>query len=207
MIFLFLIIILLFSVIIHEVAHGAMAYHLGDPTAKNAGRLTLNPIKHIDPIGSILVPLILIILPTRFVFGWAKPVPINPFNFRDQKYGELKVAAAGVATNLLLALIFGLALRFIPFNQSLFFIFGLIVFINLVLAFFNLMPIPPLDGSHILFNLLPKKTRQFQLFFQQYGLFVLVLFFFFFLPYLFVFISFVFKVITGFSANLLFSLI
>ena len=210
MIFLFLIIILLLSVIIHEVAHAAMAYHLGDPTAKNAGRLSLNPIKHLDPVGSVLVPLILIILPTRFFFAWAKPVPVNPFNFRDQKYGEAKVAFAGVGTNLFLALIFGLSLRFFSEffinNPSLFFIFGIIAYINLILAIFNLMPISPLDGSHILFALLPEKANSLKIFFQRYGLFILLFFFFFLLPYLFGFISFIFKAITGFYPGIFFTL-
>jgi len=93
----FLILILLFSVVIHEVSHGAVANYLGDPTAKYAGRLTLNPLKHIDPIGSILVPLFLVLIQSPFLVGWAKPVPINPYNFRDQKYGSAKVALAGPA--------------------------------------------------------------------------------------------------------------
>ena len=115
----FVLIILLFSIVIHEVAHGSVAYSLGDPTAKNAGRLTLNPIPHIDPIGSILLPGVLILMSVALggggiIFGWAKPVPINPYNFRDQKYGEVKVALAGPGANLLIALVFGLVLRFLP---------------------------------------------------------------------------------------------
>lgn len=202
---LFIIIILLFSVIIHEVAHGAVAYQLGDPTAKYAGRLSLNPIKHLDPVGSILVPLLLIILPTRIVFGWAKPVPINPYNFKDQKYGEAKVAFAGVGTNLLIALIFGLCLRFFPgffINYpALIFIFGFIVFINLILAIFNLLPIPPLDGSHILFLFVSEKTK---MFLKQYGILILLFFLFFLLGELFSLIGFIFELIVGFSPALIF---
>ncbi|MDD5606284.1 MAG: site-2 protease family protein [Candidatus Pacebacteria bacterium] len=205
MVILFVIIILLFSVIIHEVAHGAMAYHLGDPTAKYAGRLSLNPVKHLDPIGSILVPLLLILLPTKIVFGWAKPVPINPYNFKDQKYGQAKVAFAGAGTNLLIALIFGLCLRFFSSffvsYPSLLFIFAIITFINLILAIFNLLPIPPLDGSHILFTFVSEKTK---MFLQQYGIFILLFFMFFLLGELFVLIRFIFELIVGFSPNLIF---
>ncbi len=202
-----IIIILVFSAVIHEVAHGAIAYQLGDPTAKYAGRLSLNPIKHLDPIGSVLVPLLLVILPTNIVFAWAKPVPINPYNFRDQKYGEAKVAFAGAGINLLIALIFGLSLRFFsPFflnYPSLFFIFGIITYINLILAIFNLLPIPPLDGSHILFTFLPQKAQAMKIFFQQYGLFFLLFLIFFFLPIIFSFMGFTFQLITGFSPGIL----
>ena len=120
--FIFLIIILIFSVIIHEIAHGSVAYYLGDPTAKYAGRLTLNPLKHLDPVGSVIVPVFLAIMAqvtgSGIIFGWAKPVPVNPYNFRDQKYGSLKVALAGPSSNLLVALIFGLTLRFVPLITS-----------------------------------------------------------------------------------------
>ena len=116
--YLFLIIILIFSVVIHEVSHGAIANYLGDPTAKYVGRLTLNPLKHLDPLGSVILPLFLILIAKLsgggIIFGWAKPVPINPSNLRDKKYGEAKVALAGPASNLSVALVFGLALRFIP---------------------------------------------------------------------------------------------
>ena len=134
------IIVLLFSVILHEVAHGSIALQLGDPTAKNAGRLTLNPIKHIDVFGTIILPAILLItgLP---VVGWAKPVPVNPFNFRDRRWGELKVSLAGPATNLLVAVIFGLAIRFIVLPYPVIILFSLIVFYNFLLGIFNLIPI------------------------------------------------------------------
>src|SRR3989344_2127263 len=110
--FIFSIIVLIFSVIIHEVAHGWAANSLGDPTAKLAGRLTLNPIRHIDPVGTILIPLLLKLSGSPFLFGWAKPVPYNPYNLRNQRWGEAFVAVAGVATNLFLAILFGLLARY-----------------------------------------------------------------------------------------------
>jgi Zn-dependent protease len=174
---LFLIIILLFSIVIHEVAHGAMAYHLGDPTAKYAGRITLNPIKHIDPIGSILVPLFLVIVRSPFLFGWAKPVPVNPYNFRDRKYGSAKAAMAGPGANFLVALFFGLPLRLFPDLieiPGLFLMSSSIVFVNILLAIFNLLPIPPLDGSHILFAFLPYHATQIKTFLTQFGFLILI---------------------------------
>jgi Zn-dependent protease len=175
-----LIVVLIFSVVIHEVAHGAMAYHLGDPTAKYAGRLTLNPIRHLDPIGSILLPVFLIIIRSPFLFGWAKPVPFNPYYLRDQRYGSAKVALAGPASNLLVALVFGLLMRFSPdltgFPRIFLFTITHIVFINILLAVINLMPIPPLDGSHILFTFLPYSMQRFKVMFSQYGFIILMIF-------------------------------
>lgn len=176
---LFLLAILLLSIVIHEVSHGLMANYLGDPTPKYAGRLSLNPLRHLDPIGSLLVPLFLIIMRSSFLFGWAKPVPINPYNFRDQKYGSAKVSLAGPGANLLVALVFGLAIRFFgdPTAPSpLFSMFSLIVLINILLAVFNLLPIPPLDGSHILFTFLPYRAEEMKRFLIQYGFLILVLF-------------------------------
>ena len=133
---LFQLAILLMSVVIHEFAHGWMALYLGDSTARNYGRLTLNPIKHLDLFGSFLVPLFLIIVRAPFVFGWAKPVPYNPLNLRDQKYGQAKVAAAGPAANLLIVLFFTLILRLTPdqilISTGLDQIFGLIIFFNIL---------------------------------------------------------------------------
>lgn len=180
--YIFIILTLLLSIIVHEVSHGMTADFLGDPTAKRAGRLTLNPLKHLDPIGSVLVPLALLLM-MKFtgggiIFGWAKPVPINPRNFRDQKYGSAKVSLAGPASNLLIALVFGLTLRFIPAlsGLSLGLMFSLIVYINILLAVFNLLPIPPLDGSKILFTFLPStvKMRRIKMMLQQYGMFILI---------------------------------
>lgn len=176
----FSLIILLFSVIIHELAHGYTAYSLGDPTAKYAGRLTLNPLSHLDWFGSIILPLLLYISGSTFLFGWAKPVPVNPRNFNDQKYGDIKVSVAGPLSNLCLALVFGMALRFAPdsfliANPGIFIALTYIVTINVWLAIFNLIPVPPLDGSWILFSLLPFKFQNIKNFLQQYG--VAILFF------------------------------
>ena len=133
----FFLIILLFSVIIHELAHGSVAYSLGDPTAKYAGRLTLNPLKHLDPFGSVILPLLLFLSGSQFLIGWAKPVPINPYNFKDQKWGPLKVAVSGPASNIIVALIFGLLIRFIPSSlfisaPGLFLMFAFTVWINII---------------------------------------------------------------------------
>lgn len=176
----FTLIVLLFSVMAHEIAHGSVAYQLGDPTAKNVGRLTLNPIKHIDPLGSIIVPISMFIFTAGMgpVFGWAKPVPINPYNFRDKKWGALKVAVAGPATNFLIALIIGLFIRFASISESLYVFLGIIVFYNFLLGIFNLLPIPPLDGSWILFSLLPEKFMNIRLFLSRYGFFILIIFLF-----------------------------
>lgn len=204
MITIFSLIILLFSVIIHEVSHGAMANYLGDPTAKYSGRLTLNPLKHLDPIGSVILPIFLVLMATisggGIIFGWAKPVPINPFNFRDQKYGQAKSALAGPAVNLGIALIFGLAIRFFPSffaSLNLLPLLSYIVYINVLLAVFNLLPIPPLDGSHILFTFLPRSFESLKLFLSQYGLFLLLSIIFFFSKWLMLVVSLIFSLIVG----------
>ncbi len=175
-------IVLFFSIVIHEVAHGGMALHLGDPTAKNEGRLTLNPLKHIDPFGTIFLPIftfaIRAITGWGVVFGMAKPVPVNPFNFRDKKWGNLKVSIAGPAANLLLALIFGFAVRFMILPGAMAELFAIVVFYNVLWAFFNLVPIPPLDGSHILFSFLPERFQSFRLFIKQHGFLILLIFLF-----------------------------
>jgi Zn-dependent protease len=199
----FVIIILIFSVVIHEVAHGNVANQLGDPTAKYAGRLTLNPLAHLDPVGSLLVPLFLFMVTGgRFVFAMAKPVPINPFNFRDKKFGEVRVAIAGATANFVLALIFGLIIRFTPgyvgpIGSAIYVMFQWVVFINLLLAVFNLVPIPPLDGSHVLFAFLPASQTEFKLFLQRWGLFILLFFIFFLSRFLFPIIQFLYQLIVG----------
>ncbi len=167
-------IILLFSIILHEIAHGTVAYMLGDPTAKLAGRLTLNPLKHLDPIGSVLLPLVLF-LSTQgaMVFGWAKPVPINPFNLTDKRWGELKVGIAGVAVNFFIAIAFSVLARFFYVSDSFFAIVSFAAVLNFALGIFNLLPIPPLDGSHVLFSFLGEKLSDFKIFMQQYGIFIL----------------------------------
>jgi len=196
----FSLIILLFSIMLHEIAHGNIAYHLGDPTAKYAGRLTLNPLKHLDPFGSIILPLILLLVTfcRGPIFGWAKPVPINPYNFKDQKWGTLKVAIAGPSMNFLVAIIFGLLIRFFPFlPEGFLVIFSLITVYNLAWGIFNLVPIPPLDGSHILFTFLPEKFTQLKLALQQYGMFILLFFIFFGLTWIFQGSVFLFELISG----------
>jgi len=200
---LFFIVILLFSVILHEVAHGYVALSLGDPTAKNAGRLTLNPLPHIDLIGSLLVPFVLILFHSPFLVGWAKPVPVNPYNLRDQKYGSAKVSFAGPGANLAIALVFGLLLRFLSvpiadFLPSLIPLFVGIVQVNLILAIFNLVPIPPLDGSHILFDFLPRSLSIVRDFLGRYGLFVLLFFMIFLFQFLAAPIDWLFRLIVGF---------
>ena len=177
----FSIIVLIFSVVIHEVAHGYTALLFGDHTAKNLGRLTLNPIKHIDLFGSIIIPLVLILLPGNLVIGWAKPVPYNPYNLKNRKWGEFWVAFAGPLSNILIGTIFILLIRsadtlsLSPVFITLSFV---IVLINFVLAFFNLIPIPPLDGSKILLNLLPFRFYdKVSIFMERWGLLVVVGFF------------------------------
>lgn len=164
---LFLYLVIIISAIFHEYAHGWMAYRLGDPTAKNAGRLTLNPLSHIDPVGTVIVPLLLLFTSGIF-FGWARPVPYNPQNLRDQKRGSLKVGFAGPATNLLIAFILGLLIRFsefigafIPVPSISWEFLGLIVYVNIFIGLFNLIPLPPLDGSKIFADLFPRQWRGF----------------------------------------------
>lgn len=175
----FTLIVLLLSIIIHEVAHGSMALRLGDTTAKQAGRLTLNPIKHIDLFGTILLPLLLVIMRSPIVIGWAKPVPINPFNLRDPKWGMLKVSLAGPSANFLIAIIFGLIIRFFALPETLSVLFSIIVLYNFAWGIFNLIPIPPLDGSHILFTFLSARYNHIKMFLHQYGLFIFIFFLFF----------------------------
>jgi Zn-dependent protease len=173
----YIIAILIMSVVIHEVSHGFVADLLGDPTARLQGRLTLNPLKHLDLFGSFLVPLVMYIS-TGFMFGWAKPVPYNPYNLKHSRLAEAYVAGAGPLSNLIIASLFGLALRFgvntlsSPVVEAL----SLIVLINIVLAVFNLVPIPPLDGSKILFTLLPARFQNIRFFLERYGLILVLLF-------------------------------
>ncbi len=175
-----LIAVLIFSVMIHEIAHGLAALWQGDWTAQQAGRLTLNPLKHLDPWGSFIIPLFLVISQVGIVFGWAKPVPYNPYNLRDQKYGPAIVGMAGPFSNLLLALFAGILMRFLlvmSISSSSFIFIVLVVFIqiNVLLMIFNLLPIPPLDGSKLLFTFLPISEHTKQLL-EQYGFVFLFLF-------------------------------
>jgi Zn-dependent protease len=199
---LFFIIALIFSAIIHEYAHGWVALKLGDHTAEDAGRLTLNPLPHLDPVGSILLPMLLLLSKTGFFIAWAKPVPYNPNNLRDQKYGDLKVALGGPGSNLLMAVFFGILARLLPLSLNLkqilainavnlnsetlgltqgqplaaMFVLSIILcFVNLILMLFNLIPVPPLDGSKII---LPFLSYRNQMRFHQlstYG-FIIILF-------------------------------
>lgn len=151
--------ILIFSIILHEVAHGYAAEKLGDPTARYAGRLTLNPLVHIDMLGSIILPLLSILSPGGFIFGWAKPVPYNPYNLvRAPKWGEAIVAGAGPATNFALAFLFALFVRFSP-DATFTAVCFMGVAANLWLGFLNLIPVPPLDGSKVFEALLPRSLR------------------------------------------------
>jgi Zn-dependent protease len=181
--FIFQILILIFSVVIHEVAHGYAALMQGDITAKYAGRLTLNPIKHLDPVGSIIVPIILSMIPGGIIFGWAKPVPFNPNNLKNKRWGEAIVAVAGPISNIILAVVFGVLIRFsdvLNLNESFVKLSLFVILINIVLAIFNLIPIPPLDGSKILFSFFPKYASEIRNFLERYG-FLILLFFIFFL--------------------------
>jgi len=204
----FSIVVLVVSVILHEVAHGYMANYLGDPTARLAGRLTLNPIAHVDPVGSIILPALLAITGSPLLIGYAKPVPYNPYNLRG-KFGETLVAASGPGTNLLLALLFGLIIRFgaVSMTAPMLGAFTIVVYVNLVLALFNLIPIPPLDGSKVLSGILPRalahKYDLFRVNFERLGilsgtLLVLVVFYLL-LPYFSALIAQLFYLLTGLS--------
>jgi Zn-dependent protease len=168
------VVVLLFSIIIHEIAHGYVALLNGDPTARMLGRITLNPIPHIDPVGSILLPLLLLISQSSFLIGWAKPVPVNPLNFRNFRWGEFAVSAAGPVSNLALAAIFSILLRLGLENPGLTQLAYFGVSINIILALFNLIPIPPLDGSHILALVLPRELARLYSYLQPVG-FILIL--------------------------------
>lgn len=209
--FIFIIIILILSVVIHEVSHGYVAQMLGDPTARLAGRLTLNPLKHLDPLGSVIIPALLVLTQANFLFGWAKPVPYNPYNLRNQRWGEAIVAAAGPLVNIALALIFGLIIRFglafgvLSPSGAFVELASFVVYINIVLAIFNMVPIPPLDGSKVLASVLPHhlhlRYMEFQNMILRYGMFsmfiFLIIFIYFLWPIFSTFIFFIFRLITG----------
>ncbi|HAS85007.1 MAG TPA: site-2 protease family protein [Candidatus Yonathbacteria bacterium] len=198
----FFLIILIFSIIIHEIAHGYMAEWFGDPTARLAGRLTLNPVPHIDPLGSIIIPAMMLFgSGGTFAFGWAKPVPYNPYNLSNFKWGTVAVGLAGVLANLALAVIFGLMLRYSgvlgitdgAFAQML----ATIVFLNIILAVFNMIPFPPLDGAKVLFAFLPIRFQYIHDYLEQNWLIFIVFVIFFAKYILWPISSFIFWGITG----------
>lgn len=181
--------VVLFAITIHEAAHGWTAYKMGDPTAHAMGRITLNPLAHIDPIGTILFPLILVIMGAP-PFGWAKPVPVNPFNLRNPRRDNLFISAAGPLSNLGVAFVALIGLHLLKtldpsilsgrsgmfnFSQGLFLIFYYTILINVILAFFNLIPIPPLDGSGVLMGLISEEAAQKFEQIRPYGFLILML--------------------------------
>jgi len=174
------VIILLISVVIHELAHGYVAEYFGDPTARHAGRLTLNPLPHLEFFGSFLLPIIFLISGSSFMIAWAKPVPVNPNNFYNIKKGTIWVSLAGVIANFLLAVIFGLFIRVLAvtgnISPDILVITSKIFVVNIILAIFNIIPIPPLDGSKVLFALLPSKYINIESFLNRYGFVLLILF-------------------------------
>lgn len=214
--FIYALVVLLFSAILHEISHGFSAKLQGDNTAEEAGRLTLNPLPHLDPFGSIILPLLLA-LPALFgapviIIGWAKPVPFNPANLKNKKWGPALVAIAGPLTNIFIALVFGLILRLsfaVEELPALNIFLMIIVWINLLLAVFNLIPIPPLDGSKLLFSFLTVfgrlsggKLFQIESWFERYGFFLLLIFIFFGFNLILPVIFSLFRIITGQSFGL-----
>lgn len=200
--FIFSIIILIFSVVIHEVSHGYAAYLQGDNTARFQGRLTLNPLKHLEWFGSFILPVMSYLL-GGFIIGWAKPVQFNPYNLRNQRWGEAIVAFAGPLSNICIALFFGLLIRFgvlAQFGVAFVYIASTIVFINLILATFNLIPVPPLDGSKILFSILPYSMQNVRNTLEQNSLFILIFFVFFLWQFVLPLVVWEFTLITGLSA-------
>jgi Zn-dependent protease len=170
--------VLLFSIIVHECAHGYVAEWWGDPTARMLGRLTLNPLPHIDLVGSLIVPGLLLLSSSGILFGWAKPVPVTPQNFRDRKWGDITVSLAGPASNVLLAVSLALVLLMVRLTTGsipvvLFQLCSYGILLNFILAVFNLLPVPPLDGSHVVANLLPRPAAYAYQSLGQYGLLII----------------------------------
>ncbi|MDD3006142.1 MAG: site-2 protease family protein [Candidatus Pacebacteria bacterium] len=203
--------VLIFSIVIHEFSHGWMADQLGDPTARFMGRLTLNPIPHIDPLGSVIVPLFLLLTRAGFVIGWAKPVPYNPYNLKDQKKGPALVALAGPLSNLMVAVIFGVVVRLLvaqgnTANMTIA-LFDLIILYNVMLAMFNLVPLPPLDGSKILEAILPQSMRGGMQFLEKNYMLFLLIFIFFGFQYIAPVMAILYYVIAGVPAGNMLTLV
>lgn len=202
----FQLIVLIFSVVIHELSHGYVAEYLGDPTARLAGRLTLNPLPHLDLFGSLIVPASLWVLSGgQIVFGWAKPVPYNPNNLRDPIMGGGKIAAAGPASNFLIAIVFGVIFRIFfaagALTGFLSTLFSIIIYLNILLGVFNLVPIPPFDGSKVLFALLPRSESGLRLmaFLERYGMMLVIIFILFGFDLILPVINALFQLLTGAS--------
>lgn len=199
----------LYAIVIHEFSHALAAYRQGDMTAKLNGRLTLNPIPHLDMFGTIILPAMLILSGSPLVVGWAKPVPINPFNFKNQKWGNTIVSLAGPAANLISAILFVIILKvvigfgFIGFDNYLATFLSYLIIINIVLLIFNLIPIPPLDGSKFLFDVLPERFNNLKIFLSRQGPWILII--------LLIMDSFLglgfFGRIIGFFVNLIYSIV
>ena len=166
-------VVLILSIVFHEIAHGYVAYRLGDPTAKAANRLTLNPLRHVDPFGSVLLPLILVMTNSPVLFGWAKPVPVNPGYFRDVKKGMMLVGVAGPASNLVLASAAALVFRVLGPDGLIGLFLVQVCIINVVLALFNLIPVPPLDGSRVVVGFLPAELARSYLRLEPYGFLII----------------------------------
>lgn len=170
------VVVLVISIILHEIAHGYAADKLGDPTARLQGRLSLNPLVHIDWIGSVILPFFLVLSGAPFVLGWAKPVPFNPYNMKNPRTGAMIVAIVGPLTNLLLAIMGSLLLHVGIFGAGgNYFLMSLII-TNIALAVFNLVPIPPLDGHHLLFGIIPTQFNHIKNFLRKYSFIILIIF-------------------------------
>jgi Zn-dependent protease len=185
------------SVIIHELSHGYTAELLGDPTPRLQGRLTLNPLKHLDFFGSFVVPILTTM--AGFTFGWAKPVEWNPYNVRNKRWGEFLISLAGPASNILIALVFGLIIRFYhdSLSSSFIYIATYIVIINIVLPVFNLIPLPPLDGSKLLFSFLPIRWYFIRKILETYSILFFLIVAIFLWQYIEPIIPIIFRFITG----------
>lgn len=202
--FIFSLIVLLFSVIIHEVSHGYAALMQGDRTAEYEGRLTLNPLKHIDLVGTIILPAISLMLPGSFLFGWAKPVPFNPYNLKNRRWGEAIVAVAGPLSNIVLALVFGLFIRFYIIPHGLVdgpvaSLCAIIALVNITLAVFNLVPVPPLDGSKIISAVLPHGWMKIRYAIERFGFIGVFIFLLFIWQFIAPIVPWLFGVFTGLS--------